>query len=126
MWNAPPLKGGYGTDRPPPPLLIWYYYYICLTAFFQDNLYKPAPERQTILDFTKATDDGVAVASAMEIICTSLQTDNHLSTSPLSFYRSDALPATQQTASKYLGLSVTFLARSKARRTLNSSPRVVK
>ena len=44
----------------------YYYYYICLTAFFQDNLgkYKPAPERQTILDFTGARDDGVAVASA--------------------------------------------------------------
>jgi len=33
-------------------------------AFFQDNLGKPAPERQTILDFTAARDDGVAVASS--------------------------------------------------------------
>jgi len=32
--------------------------------FFQDNLGKPAPERKTILDFTGARDDGVAVASA--------------------------------------------------------------
>jgi len=40
----------------------YYYYYIHLTAFFQDNLGKPAPER--ILDFTGARDDGVAVASA--------------------------------------------------------------
>ena len=63
------------------------YYYIRLTAFFQDNLGKPAPERQTILDFSGARDDGVAVASAgpMQIICTSLQTHNHASTSPLSF-----------------------------------------
>ena len=31
----------------------------------------------------------------MQIICTSLWTDNHASTSPLSFYRPDAaLPAT--------------------------------
>jgi len=37
----------------------------------------------------------------MQIICTSLQTDNHASTSPLSFYQPDALPATQRTASKY-------------------------
>ena len=37
----------------------------------------------------------------MQIICTSLQTDNHSSTSPLSFYRSDALPAAQPTASKH-------------------------
>ena len=40
------------------------YIYIHLMAFFQDNLGKPAPERKTILDFTGATDDGVAVASA--------------------------------------------------------------
>jgi len=36
----------------------------------------------------------------MQISCTSLQTDNDNSTSPLSFYRPDALPATQPTASK--------------------------
>jgi len=38
------------------------YYYVHLTAFFQDNLGKLAPERWTILDFTGARDDGVAVA----------------------------------------------------------------
>jgi len=37
----------------------------------------------------------------MQIICTSLQTDNHASNSPLSFYRPDALPATQPSASKH-------------------------
>jgi len=37
----------------------------------------------------------------MQTICTSLQTDNHASTSPLSFYRPYALPATQPTASKH-------------------------
>jgi len=37
----------------------------------------------------------------MQIICTSLQTDNHASTSPLSFYRPDALHAAQPTASKH-------------------------
>jgi len=39
----------------------------------------------------------------MQIVCTSLQTDNHASTSPLSFYRPDALPAAQPrpTASKH-------------------------
>jgi len=40
------------------------YYYIRFTAFFQDNLGKPAPERQTILDFTGVRDAGVVVASA--------------------------------------------------------------
>ena len=34
-------------------------------------------------------------------VCTLLQTDNHASTSPLSFYRPDAHPATQPTASKH-------------------------
>ena len=35
-------------------------------------------------------------------VCTSLQTDNHASTPPLKvFYRPDALPATQPTASKH-------------------------
>ena len=37
----------------------------------------------------------------MQIICTSLQTDNHASTPPLSFYRLDALRATQPTVSKH-------------------------
>jgi len=43
---------------------IYYYYYIYLTSFFQDSLGKQAPEMQTILDFTGARDDGVAVALA--------------------------------------------------------------
>jgi len=30
----------------------------------------------------------------IQIICTLLQADNHASTSPLSFYRLDAIPAT--------------------------------
>ena len=34
-------------------------------------------------------------------VCTSLLTDNHASTPLLSFYRPDALPATQPTASKH-------------------------
>jgi len=34
-------------------------------------------------------------------MCTSPQTDNHASIQPLSFYRPDALPATQPTASKH-------------------------
>ena len=33
-------------------------------------------------------------------VCTSLQTDNHASTAPVSFYRPDALPAAHPTASK--------------------------
>ena len=43
----------------------------------------------------------------MQIICTSLQTDNHTSTSPLSFHSLDTLPATQPTASKHWRHSLT-------------------
>ena len=37
----------------------------------------------------------------IQIIWTALQRDNHASTSPLSFYRPDALPGAQPTASKH-------------------------
>jgi len=37
----------------------------------------------------------------MQIICTLLQTDNQTSRSPLIFYRPDACPAAQPTASKH-------------------------
>ena len=37
----------------------------------------------------------------MQIICISLQTDNHASTSSLIFYRPDALPDAQPTVSKH-------------------------
>jgi len=37
----------------------------------------------------------------MQLICTLLQTDNHDSTSPLSFYRLHALPTAQSIASKH-------------------------
>jgi len=73
-------------------------------AFFQDSLDKPAPENQTVLDFTRARDDVVWQwhhLDHMQIICTLLQTDNHASTSSLSFYWPDAFPATQPTASKH-------------------------
>jgi len=58
-----------------------------LTALFQDNLDKPAPERQTILDFNEARDDEWQwhQLDHMQIICTSLQTDNHTCTSSLIF-----------------------------------------
>jgi len=37
----------------------------------------------------------------MQIICISLQTDNHVRKSSLNFYRPDALPDAQPTASKH-------------------------
>jgi len=57
---------------------------------------------KTYLDFTEARDSELQWHQLGHMqVCTSLQTDNHTSTPPLSFYRPDALPATQSTASKH-------------------------
>ena len=64
---------------------------------------------KTNLDFTEARDSEWHWHQLGHmLVCTSLQTDNHASTSPLSFlpttqffYRPDALPAAQPTASKH-------------------------
>ena len=57
---------------------------------------------KTNLDFTGARDSEWQWHQLGHMqICTLLQTDNHASTSLLSFYRPDALPATQPTASKH-------------------------
>ena len=54
------------------------------------------------LDFTEARDsEWQCHQQGHTQVCTLLQTDNHASTPPLSFYRPDALPATQPTASKH-------------------------
>jgi len=45
----------------------------------------------------------------MQIIRTSLQTDNHASISSLSSYRPGALPAAQPTASKHCSRPITLL-----------------
>ena len=56
---------------------------------------------KTNLDFTGARDSEWQWHQLGHMqICTSLQTNNHASTPPLSFYRPDALPAAQPTASK--------------------------
>jgi len=57
---------------------------------------------KTNLDFTEARDsEWQWNLLGHTQVCTSLQTDNHASTPPLSFYRPDALPAAQPTASKH-------------------------
>ena len=55
---------------------------------------------KTNLDFTGARDSEKHQLGRVQV-CTSLQTDNHSNTPPLSFYRPDALPAAQPTASKH-------------------------
>jgi len=57
---------------------------------------------KTNLDFTGARDSEWQWHQLGYMhVCTWLQTDNHISTPPLSFYRPDALPAAQPTASKH-------------------------
>jgi len=56
---------------------------------------------KTNLDFTEAR-DSEWVASARPYASLHLASDNHASTPPLSFYRPDALPVAQPTASKHL------------------------
>ena len=65
---------------------------------------------KTNLDFTEARDSEWQWHQLGHMqVCTSLQTDNHTSTPPLSFYRPDALPVAQPTASKYLNLKWLFI-----------------
>ena len=57
---------------------------------------------KTNLDFTEERDSEWQWHQLGHMqVSTSLQTDNHASTPPLSFYRLDALPATQPTVSKH-------------------------
>jgi len=59
---------------------------------------------KTNLDFTEARDSEWQwqwhQLGHMQV-CTSLQTDHHASNAPVIFYRPDALPAAQPTASKH-------------------------
>jgi len=57
---------------------------------------------KTNLDFTEAGDSEWQWHQLGRMqVCTSLQRDNHVGTPPLSFYRPDALPVAQPTASKH-------------------------
>jgi len=65
--------------------------------FFRDCPVNQYQKGKTSLDFTEARDS----EWQWHQLGTALQTDNHASTPPLSFYRPDALPAAQSTASKH-------------------------
>ena len=71
------------------------------------------------LDFTKARDSEWQWHQLGHMqVCTLLQTDNHASTPPLSFYRPDALPAAQPTVSKHWrDLNITYNKRKINRET---------
>jgi len=62
----------------------------------------PYKKGKTNLDFDEARDSESQWHQLSHVqVCISLQTDNNASTPPLSFYRLDALPAAQPTASKH-------------------------
>ena len=57
---------------------------------------------KTNLDFNEARDSEWQWHQLSHMkVCSSLQTDNHASNSSLCFYRPDALPAAEPTASKH-------------------------
>ena len=59
-------------------------------------------EGKTNLDFTETRDSEWQWNPLGHMqVCTLLQTNNHASTPPLSFYRPDADPAAQPTVSKH-------------------------
>jgi len=60
------------------------------TPFSETNRVSRYQKGKTNLDFTEARD---SEWQWHQQVCTSLQTDIHASTPPLSFYRPDALPA---------------------------------
>ena len=69
---------------------------------------------KTNLDFTEARDSEWQWHQLGHMqVCSSLQTDNHASTPPLVFYRPDALPAAQPTASKHWRQLYLFNAKSR-------------
>ena len=83
--------------------LVFPVLHTCLTSFFP-GLPRWAGTRKVKhdLDFTEARDSEWQWHQLGHMqVCTLLQTDNHTSTPPLSFYRPDALPAAQPTMSKH-------------------------
>jgi len=78
------------------------HYYNHLTAFSGTTWVSRYQKGKTNLDFTGARDNEWQWHQLGHMqVCTSLQTDNHASTPPLCFYRPDAIPAAQPTASKH-------------------------
>ena len=70
--------------------------------FFGTTQVRRYQKGKTNLDFTAARDSEWQWHQLGHMqVCTSLQKDNHASTQPLSFYRPDALPTAQPTASKH-------------------------
>jgi len=112
-------------------IYYYYYYYIRLTAFFQDNLGKLAPEKQnhsgkTNLDLLEqeiVSDSGISWA-----ICKSAPRFRQIAipaTHHSVFHRPDALPATQPTASKHWRLVVYIYCMNYLVMLLSTSARLL-
>jgi len=70
-------------------------------GFFQDSMGKLAPESISVLIKEEMMGWQWHQLDHMQIICTLLQTDNHASTSPLSFYRPSCRSANSVKALKF-------------------------
>jgi len=83
-----------------------YYHYTHLTASFPGQLAKPVQQRKNQPGFKwgkKWWNFGMQwhQLDDMQTVCTSLQTDNHTTTSSLNFYKPDALRDAQPAVSKH-------------------------
>jgi len=75
---------------------------VCVCVLSGSTWVSQYQKGKTNLDLTEARDSEWQWHQLEHMqVCTSLQTDNHASTPPLSFYRPDALPAAQPTAKKH-------------------------
>ena len=76
-----------------------------LTALFSETTQVIRYQKgQTNVDFIDARDSEWQwhqLGHTQDLVCTSLQRDNHASNPLLSFYRPDALPDAQSTVSKH-------------------------
>jgi len=113
--NTPPLsflQAGCPSYHPTNRAIALKAYYILITHThthpFNGSFSRPTwvsryQKGKTNLDLTEARDSEWQWHQLGHMqVCTSLQADNHASTAPLKFfYRSDALPVTQPTASKH-------------------------
>jgi len=85
----------------------YYHYYIRLTVFFPRTSWVSRYQKGRPFYWILLEQEMVGwlwqwrQLDHMQIICTSLQTDNHDITSLFCFYSPDALPATHPTASKH-------------------------
>jgi len=90
IWNGSALEGTHTRTHP---------FNGPLSGNTRESQYQKG---ETNLDFAEARDSEWQWHQLGRMqVCTSLQTDNHSSTPPLSFYRPDALPAVQPTVSKH-------------------------